>query len=339
MRHFAAALVLSAVSLPICSQDIDEEVMSFIIEPCLAHLAELNGMHHVLPKDEALEALKASNADQIRLAVAGTIDALRNDPLPVGARLKMYEAVLGDCKEQNLAAREKSGGHHLREDMKQHETDCYQDLDCWWDTAFKLHVGFMCEDALQLKAKGEYAWSSFDKRWDDVSWGDARKETVKLTGKNLRIPNEAGVYVAQDHTCIYDREADLITQASIGTPQKESFGFTDRRQNPPLEWTIPRHESITPMDPMKQEFFDQVIDPCYEKAAKSVSLPLGMTVEFAVETMKDIGVEANDVWFMNLKHMLYPNKTERQRRAILRASRKLCEKNMTANMKRHFANQ
>lgn len=217
MRYLWLALVLSALPPSVYSQIIDEEVMAHVVEPCLIHAAELNGMTNVLPLAEALKVLKASNLEHIQIAVSGTIEALRNNPLPANYRTWVYDETLKSCKEQNLMQRDMSGGHHLREDMKQYEMDCYQDINCWWDTAFKLHVGWMCEDAIHLKTRGNYAWMSIypEDKWSSITWGDNQKKTVKLIGNYLRTPDIDGQYTQKTYTCIYDRDTDLVSQVSI----------------------------------------------------------------------------------------------------------------------------
>ena len=216
MRHFTVALVLSSVSLPSLAQDFNAEIMAHVVEPCLIHGAEISGLLNILPKAEALKALKASNLDQIQKATAGTLQLIDyTSGSPIETRQPLYVIALEECKANNLAERERSGGHHLREDMKQYEMGCYQDINCWWDTAFKLHVGFMCEDFIQIHTKGEYAWTNWDKRWSSVTWGDDRKKTVKLSGNYLRTPNSTGQYTQRSYTCIYDRDADVVTQVTV----------------------------------------------------------------------------------------------------------------------------
>ena len=98
--------------------------------------------------------------------------------------------------------------------MKQYKMGCYQDINCWWDKAFKFHVGWMCEDFIQIYTRGEYAWKSFEK-WDDISWGDSNKKTVRLSGTKLETPNSAGQYTLRNYTCTYDRDADVVTQVTV----------------------------------------------------------------------------------------------------------------------------
>ena len=217
MRHLWPALVLNAVSLPALSQTIDDEIMARVVEPCLIHGAEISGLLNVLPKAEALKALKASNLDQIQAATAGTLQLIDyTSRSSIEARQPLYDIALEECKANNLAERKRTGGYHLREDMKQYEMDCYQDINCWWDTAFKFHVAFMCEDFIQIYTRGEYAWMDFiGDKWSSVTWGDDQKNTVKLRGERLRTPDSTGQYTQRNYTCTYDRKADLVTQVTV----------------------------------------------------------------------------------------------------------------------------
>ena len=217
MRHFWLALVLSAVSPFGLTQntDIDDKIMALVVEPCLAHAAEINGILNVISEQEAVDILKASNLDQVQTALSGTAALIQEYQLRSGEqRQSLFENALNACKQNNLKERELTGGHHLRDYMQNHEAYCYQDIDCWYRD-FQFHVGWACEDAIQIKARGSYAWTDWDKRWSKVTWGDNRKKTVRLTGNYLKTPNRYGQYTQRNYTCIFDRDADVVARVSI----------------------------------------------------------------------------------------------------------------------------
>ena len=132
----------AAVSLPIAADDLDEEVMAHIVEPCFIRTAKLAGMLDTMSEREALSTLKRTNADQIQTAIAGA-QALIQGNSPFEERKMFYDYALSICQENsdnNNKLDDKPLSEVIRDEMQEYEPECYQEFDCWYQT-YQLHLG------------------------------------------------------------------------------------------------------------------------------------------------------------------------------------------------------